>query len=35
MGADANSSLTTALGWSVAALITVLNVALIYLTLTG
>ncbi len=35
MGADANSALTTALGWLVAALITVLNVALIYLTLTG
>jgi len=35
MGEDANSALTTALGWLVAALITVLNVALIYLTLTG
>ena len=35
MGADANSALTTALGWLVAALITVLNVALIYLTLNG
>jgi manganese transport protein len=31
MGADANSRLTSALGWSVAAVITLLNVALIYL----
>ena len=35
MGADVNTRLTTTLGWSVAALITALNVALIYLTLTG
>ncbi|HOB48422.1 MAG TPA: Nramp family divalent metal transporter [Mycobacterium sp.] len=34
MGADVNRRLTTALGWTVAALITLLNVALIYLTLT-
>jgi manganese transport protein len=33
MGADANSRLTTALGWTVAAVITLLNVVLIYLTL--
>ncbi|GAY14498.1 Nramp family divalent metal transporter [Mycobacterium sp. shizuoka-1] len=33
MGADANSRLTTILGWSVAAVITLLNVVLIYLTL--
>lgn len=34
MGADVNRRLTSALGWAVAALITVLNVALIYLTVT-
>jgi len=33
MGVDANSRLTSVLGWSVAAVITLLNVALIYLTL--
>jgi manganese transport protein len=33
MGADANARLTTALGWAVAAVITLLNVVLIYLTL--
>ena len=33
MGADANSRVTTALGWLVAAVITLLNVVLIYLTL--
>jgi manganese transport protein len=33
MGADTNSRLTTALGWTVAAIITLLNVVLIYLTL--
>ena len=33
MGADANSRLTTTLGWTVAAVITLLNVVLIYLTL--
>jgi manganese transport protein len=35
MGADANRRLTTMLGWAVAALITLLNVALIYLTVAG
>lgn len=33
MGADVNRRLTTTLGWTVAGLITLLNVALIYLTL--
>ncbi len=33
MGADTNSRLTTVLGWMVAAVITLLNVVLIYLTL--
>jgi manganese transport protein len=33
MGADVNRRLTTMLGWTVAGLITLLNVALIYLTL--
>lgn len=35
MGADANHRVTTALGWLVAGLITLLNVVLIYLTVTG
>ena len=35
MGADVNSRLTTALGWTVAGVISVLNVVLIYLTVTG
>jgi manganese transport protein len=35
MGADTNSRLISTLGWSVAALITALNVALIYLTVIG
>jgi manganese transport protein len=35
MGADVNRRLTTILGWSVAAVITLLNVVLIYLTVTG
>ena len=35
MGDDTNHRVTTALGWLVAALITVLNVVLIYLTVTG
>jgi manganese transport protein len=35
MGDDTNHRLTTALGWSVAILISVLNVVLIYLTVTG
>ncbi len=33
MGSDVNSRLTTAFGWAVAAVITLLNVVLIYLTL--
>jgi manganese transport protein len=35
MGDDANHPVTTALGWLVAAVITVLNVVLIYLTVAG
>jgi manganese transport protein len=35
MGADVNHRVTTALGWIVAGLITLLNVVLIYLTLGG
>ncbi|MEU0538744.1 Nramp family divalent metal transporter [Nocardia sp. NPDC005978] len=35
MGADVNRRLTTALAWLVAAVISALNVALIYLTVTG
>ena len=35
MGADVNHRVTTALGWLVAGVITVLNVVLIYLTVTG
>ncbi len=35
MGADTNARLTTALGWIVAAVITLLNVVLIYLTLAN
>lgn len=35
MGADVNARVTTALGWLVAGLITLLNVVLIYLTLSG
>jgi manganese transport protein len=35
MGDDTNHRVTTALGWLVAALITVLNVVLIYLTVAG
>ncbi|MDV3129894.1 Nramp family divalent metal transporter [Mycobacterium sp. 21AC1] len=35
MGIDANHRVTTVLGWAVAAVITVLNVVLIYLTVTG
>jgi len=34
MGDDANHPITTVLGWAVAAIITVLNVVLIYLTVT-
>lgn len=35
MGADVNRRLTTSLGWAVAAVISLLNVVLIYLTVTG
>ncbi|MFI6870288.1 Nramp family divalent metal transporter [Nocardia sp. NPDC050406] len=35
MGADVNHRVTTGLAWLVAAIISVLNVALIYLTVTG
>jgi manganese transport protein len=35
MGDDVNHTVTTALGWTVAGVITVLNVVLIYLTVTG
>jgi manganese transport protein len=35
MGADVNRRITAMLGWTVAALITLLNVALIYLTVTS
>jgi manganese transport protein len=35
MGDDTNHRLTTAFGWTVAAVISLLNVVLIYLTLTG
>lgn len=35
MGADANHPATTAVGWVVAVMISLLNVALIYLTVTG
>jgi manganese transport protein len=35
MGEDVNHRVTTALGWSVASVIIVLNVVLIYLTVTG
>jgi manganese transport protein len=35
MGADANHRVTSAFGWGVAGLITVLNVVLIYLTVNG
>jgi manganese transport protein len=35
MGDDANHPVTSVLGWAVAALITLLNVVLIYLTVTG
>ena len=35
MGEDTNNRLTTAFGWIVAALISLLNVVLIYLTVNG
>ena len=35
MGADTNHRVTSALGWTVAALISLLNVVLIYLTVAG
>jgi manganese transport protein len=35
MGPDVNHRITTGLGWLVAAVITVLNIVLIYLTVRG
>ncbi len=35
MGSDANHPVTTVIGWAVAALVSVLNIVLIYLTVTG
>ncbi len=35
MGDDANHPITTAIGWLVAAIVSLLNMALIYLTVTG
>ena len=35
MGDDTNHRVTTALGWIVAASISLLNVMLVYLTVTG
>jgi manganese transport protein len=35
MGADVNHRITTAMAWLIASIITLLNVALIYLTITG
>jgi manganese transport protein len=35
MGSDANHPVTTVIGWAVAAMVSVLNVVLIYLTVTG
>lgn len=35
MGDDTNHPITTAIGWAVAILVTLLNVVLIYLTLRG
>jgi len=35
MGADVNHRIVSGLGWLVAAIITVLNVVLIWLTLSG
>jgi manganese transport protein len=35
MGGDTNHRMTTTLGWVVATLISLLNVMLIYLTVTG
>ncbi|MGH7291552.1 MAG: Nramp family divalent metal transporter, partial [Myxococcota bacterium] len=35
MGGDVNHRVTTALGWTVAAVISVLNVVLVYLTVKG
>ena len=35
MGDDTNHRVTTALGWTVAAMISLLNVVLIYLTVRG
>ena len=35
MGSDTNHRVTTAVGWAIGTLISVLNVVLIYLTVTG
>jgi manganese transport protein len=35
MGIDANHPVTTVIGWAVAAMVSVLNIVLIYLTVTG
>jgi len=35
MGGDANHPVTTVIGWAVAAMVSVLNIVLIYLTVTG
>jgi manganese transport protein len=35
MGSHANHAVTTAIGWAVAVLVSVLNVVLVYLTMTG
>ncbi|MDT5259514.1 MAG: manganese transport protein [Mycobacterium sp.] len=35
MGSDANHPVTTVIGWAVAAMVSVLNIVLIYLTVTG
>jgi manganese transport protein len=35
MGSDANHPVTTVIGWAVAVMVSVLNIVLIYLTVTG
>jgi manganese transport protein len=35
MGSDANHPVTTVVGWAVAVLVSLLNIVLIYLTITG
>jgi manganese transport protein len=35
MGSDTNHPVTTAIGWAIGLLVTVLNMMLIYLTLKG